>query len=502
MNNCSRKGVALLIIIVLLTVLSAVIYRMTLRLATYRHRQQYLIDYQQARYACDSAMKYALSETASIRPKLIERPNEPDFSDVFSMTNQEYIEWINAWREQMAEMDYTDVNDANMPVESNETAGADKMAMALESGLLEMFNAMKEMAGEEMSDFNDPNLFFDFNSVDANEAVAGEEFIVRGPYGPQWPYVSEPVEFDMGSAKVRIEIIDENAKFPLVWVLSRDEEQKPAINTAVKLFFAWMTPRLDEEIDYYSGYAVNAEQVPDGNYIENTEPQTIQEEYVKYEDMADDFARIQAIKEYSQKLQPIVIEETVNVSGSQQQPAANTARGRAARRRSLRQRYAKTRTTRQQKPMVTHTRDFARLLHSPMLDIDALTRPVYSSENPRRYESALKYLGLWGSDKININTAPRHVLEAAFLFGGDEVDVAEAIIQKRRIKPFKDMTELKKELNEFSNSVAKAEPFICFQSDIYSIRITASSGTASCIAEAGVKKQGKEFYKIGVINSN
>jgi hypothetical protein len=40
-------------------VLTGLVYGLVSRISLVRHRQQYMIDYQNARYACDSGMKYA-----------------------------------------------------------------------------------------------------------------------------------------------------------------------------------------------------------------------------------------------------------------------------------------------------------------------------------------------------------------------------------------------------------------------------------------------------------
>ena len=97
-NSCrSSSGIALILTIVVLVALSAVIYRLGSYLADYRHRQQYIIDYQKARYGCESALKYALSMASEIELEFVGRPNEPDFSDLFSLNEDEYSELISEW---------------------------------------------------------------------------------------------------------------------------------------------------------------------------------------------------------------------------------------------------------------------------------------------------------------------------------------------------------------------------------------------------------------------
>jgi len=84
------QGIVLLVTLVLLVVLSTLGYTLGTRLSAQRHREQYIIDYQTARYGCDSAVKYALATLQDIQPQLISRPNEPDFSDLFVLSNDEY----------------------------------------------------------------------------------------------------------------------------------------------------------------------------------------------------------------------------------------------------------------------------------------------------------------------------------------------------------------------------------------------------------------------------
>jgi 16S rRNA C1402 N4-methylase RsmH len=130
--------------------------------------------------------------------------------------------------------------------------------------------------------------------------------------------------------------------------------------------------------------------------------------------------------------------------------------------------------------------------------METLAAPTVISEN--RKESALKYTGLWASNKVNINSAPRHVLEAAFVFGGDQVEIAEEIIKQRRTKPFTDTEELRKLLFRYSDSIEKCKQFITTNSDFFTIRVTATSGTATASAVIGIVKEDKIFRRIGIIS--
>ena len=67
-----------------------------------------------------------------------------------------------------------------------------------------------------------------------------ETLKIRGPYGPPWPLVTDPVEFSIGSTTVRIEIEDENAKYPLGWVILDDAKVQREAQTSIGTFCEWM----------------------------------------------------------------------------------------------------------------------------------------------------------------------------------------------------------------------------------------------------------------------
>ncbi|MHC4425022.1 MAG: type II secretion system protein GspK, partial [Planctomycetota bacterium] len=132
------------------------------------------------------------------------------------------------------------------------------------------------------------------------------------------------------------------------------------------------------------------------------------------------------------------------------------------------------------------------------IDAEALARPTIVTQN--RKESALKYMGMWGSRKVNINTAPRHVLEAAFIFGGNEVEIAEEVIQRRRENAFGSIEDLKKELFRHSDSISKCEEYITTVSTFFTIKITAVSGVAKASSIIAITKNGEKVKRVAVIN--
>jgi len=409
-GNCkSRRGVVLLVTLVLLVVLSALGYTLSSRVAARRHRNQYIIDYSKARYGCDSAVKYALATLQDISPRLISRPDEPDFSDLFTLSEVEYRELLAEWVDKNAsggEESFSDFNDIN---DVNYVGG--------------------------VPDFNDPN-----------------SLTIRGPYGPPWPFVIEPVEFKIGSSIVRIEIEDENAKYPVGWALLDEKQARREVLAGLETFCEWMG--LD---------------------------------YAQIDSLKRQLNEISKIKRFKFDFKPITRTKTVK-SGTR----TTTRRGR-------RTTVPRTRTVKETiMPASGHIADFAKLFHSSLIDTEPLARPTIVGES--RKESALKYMGMWGSKKVNINTAPRQVLEAAFVFGGDEVKIAEELIQRRRIKPFKDIKDLKKSLLKYSNSIETCKRYITTVSRFFTIKVTAVSGVAKASAIIAITKDGKRIERIAVLS--
>lgn len=206
-NRCparSRSGIVLLVTLVLLVLLATLAYTLTARLAAQRHRDQYIIDYSKARYACDSGVKYALATLEGLSPQLISRPNEPDFSDIFTLDETKYQELLAQWAAQL------------------------QLTIAVPQGSSGT-TTDSSPAARDVNDANDVNDVSDVNDLKGDKGWADDsndsgKVKIRGPYGPEWPLVTEPVEFEVGSAAVKIEIEDEDAKYPLGWALLSETE--------------------------------------------------------------------------------------------------------------------------------------------------------------------------------------------------------------------------------------------------------------------------------------
>jgi hypothetical protein len=410
----------LLVTLVLLVVLATLGYTLSDRTASQRHRNQYIIDYSNARYGCDSAVKYALAMLEELEPELVSRPNEPDFSDLFALDEIGYEELLAQW------------GGKSRPDEFNGGKNFDD-----KSGIDDANSISRGKSGT--ADFEEPN-----------------SIVIRGPYGPPWPLVTEPAEFEIGSAKVRIEIEDENAKYPLGWALLNNPDIKRETEAGFETFCEMMG--LD---------------------------------YLQINSLREQLKQIGEIKPFEVAFKPVT--KTVKV------PVTTTAKTADE---SGTSRTPRTRTSTATIPVTKQISDqtasFAKLFHSSLIDAEPLAQPTIVVGDRKEYP--LKYMGLWGTRQVNINTAPRHVLEAAFIFGGNQVEIADEIIRQRQQEHFANIEDLKNKLPRYTSSIAACEEYITTQSSYFSIKIISTSGVARASSTIAITKDGKKVTRIAVIN--
>jgi len=418
--------VILLITLVILVILATLAYTLTVRVAARRHRDQYIIDYAIARNACASGMKYALASASNLDFELISRPNEPDFSDVFALSEVEYQKLLVQMEQYLAGQRPTDANAARDLRDGNDTW---------------------------LADAND-----DANDLDAGSLASSRHVDIPGPYGPPWPLVTEPVELEVGSARVTISVEDENAKYPLGWALLADEKLRDMAGAGWTNFCEWM------------GYSTS-----------------------EIKELNKDLAAIGATKPFKIEFKPETVEVELPANTRSRITRTTSARTAVARRT-----VSKKPVTVQEQLQKQNT-EFAKLLHSSMLNAALLSRS--SVESDTRKESAMKYLGLWATRHVNVNTAPRHVLEAALMFGSviNAPKIAQAIIQQRKIAPIADVNEVKKAVLGYSDSIEDCRDFLVTSSTVFTIRVTAVSGAAEVTAMAAVSKEGGKVQQIAVI---
>ncbi len=412
----------LLITLVILVILATLGYTLSVRVAARRHRDQHIIDYAVARHACASGMKYALASVAMLELNLISRPNEPDFSDIFALSEVEYQELLLQMEQYLARQRLTDANDPRRVADANDAPSGDA------------------------------------NEVEERSAASSVHTEIPGPYGPRWPLVTEPVELEIGSAKVKIEIEDENAKYPLGWALLADEKLRDRAGAGWTNFCEWMG---------YSSQEIS--------------------------DLNEDLAGFVAAKPFKMEFKV----ETTSAETPATTPAAS--RGRITRTPSTARRTVGKKSISIQEQVQSQNAEFSKLFHSSMLNSALLSRR--SVESDSREESAMKYLGIWATRHVNINTAPRHVLEAAMSFGSviHAPKIAEAIIQQRKIAPITDVNEVRQAVLGYSDVIQDAREFLVTSSTVLTIRVTAVCGAARATAIGAVSREGGKFQPIAVI---
>jgi len=215
------SGIVLLITMVVLLVLATLGYTLASRVSAQRHRDNYVVDYTNACYARDSAIKYALAALEGLNSiEFVSRPNEPDFSDLFHLSEPEYRQLLEQWAAELAKNQPELLDNSGEQPESPDLEGVD------ENG-----NITGLLSDQEAGDSNG-KLAADSNAVD--------KLKIPGPYGPPWPFVTEPVEFEIGSTTVKIEIEDENAKYPAGWAIIDNEKVQREAQAGLETFCEWM----------------------------------------------------------------------------------------------------------------------------------------------------------------------------------------------------------------------------------------------------------------------
>jgi hypothetical protein len=472
-NRRNDPGVILLITLVILVILSTLGYTLCVQVAARRHRDQYVIDYSIARHACASGLKYALASMGRVQFELVSRPNEPDFSDVFGLSESQYqklLDQVAAKLPADSNLAPADSGKKSVKQDSQEKAEKGKSGQkATEESSKKKTaekdakrKAAKEDLRKRAAGIRDANDVNDGNDLDPNRPslASPKPPEIRGPYGPPWPLVAEPLEFEIGSAKVMIEIEDENAKYPLGWAMIADEKRKAEAAAGWATFCEWMgyTP---EEISLLN----------------------------------EDLAKIGKTKPFKTDFKPgtEAAEPPASLKSKITRPTPGTPN-------TVPRRTVTNKPVTIEEQIDRQNKEYAKLLHSSLINRDLLSRPSIASDT--RKESAMKYLGLWATRHVNINTAPRQVLEAALTFGSaaDAPKMAEEIIQRRRDKPLADVNELRQAVPRYSTSLDDCKAFITARSTVFTIRVTAVSGVARATAMVGVSKEGDKVQQIAAIS--
>ena len=459
----SPTGFILLVTMIVLVVLTTLAAGLSVHLSLAKRRQEYRIEYQRSRYGMDSALKYILTTLSDRKfTPLTSRLEQPDFSDLFWMNGAEYAEFIAAWAETATDEQIEGV----LKEGTSMTAPTPLSEAETVSWLASLFGGGSD-ANETSMDAYDTGEQLYLVELDPNDVV------VPGPYGAPWPYAAEPIHLEMGPCKVTITIEDENAKMPLSWLVTNSKDANKRADNALKTFCEWMS--------------WNPEQLRE---LES--------------DIRDGIDKIYKKKMFKLNPSPVLLKTTT--TRTVPTSVSNSATRRAAVQRAIisRTRSASSRTIQQtttkQRPAIAHTTDFAKLFHSSLLNREILARPLPDTGD--RIESPLKYLSLWGAQRVNINTAPRNVLEAAFSLAIDAFDLPEftqKVIEIRKEKPLASLDELAKIGGLDTETTNNLKNYLTTSSTFFQIHVTSQSGNARSSAVATVVKEGKKVQQLVIL---
>jgi hypothetical protein len=470
-------GFALLVTLVVLIVLTTLTAGLATRLTMARRRQQYMIEYQRARYGLDSGLKFIFTEMPLLDFPLVTRQGQPDFSDLFWMDQTDYTDMIAEWAVTadesqieavlkdgagLYEPEPVDMGSLMSKLSGLFGGGDDDDDAADANGLTPMPAASQTDAADEAADFFE---------LDPNDVA------VAGPYGVPWPQVIEPMEMEVGRCEVTITIEDENAKLPLSWLVTpyQENDDRP-VNYALQTFLEWMA--------------------------EDSQERTELEQLLK-----DDLKEIYGKKRFQLNAGDILLKQTRAVATNYRTVRVRDPKtGKITTKRipiaTSAQRAPATTTVTEKRPAVGHRADFAKLFHSSLLRQAPLAVPRTDRGVNGRTETVLDYLGLWGSQRVNVNTAPRHVLEATFsmvMTSSDAVNVAHDVIVQRQEKPFDKIDEIK-DLGMLNTEIFnRLKNYITTTSTFFKVRIESRSGNAAAAAVAAIVKEGAEAEMLVVL---
>lgn len=450
------RGLVLVVVLMVLVVLTAMTTALSLYIQHAKRRVNYMIDYQRARYACDSALKYVLSVMPEQQYRLTSRKGLPDFSDLFWLSQEDYAAYLQAW------LDVADEEKLQQVLDLSGLTEEESEPQQTDLSLAEILSAFVRR-------MTDPNATEETPAEEEPEPINPLKLVVPGPYGPPWPLVSKPIELPFGEAKVTIEIEDENAKMPLGWAVSANKAAKAALTA----FCEWMSMTPEEIEGLHKECALIREQK---TFVIDPQPILIK-------------SRTAAAAQQAAAPAPgsATFRTTRRLPGQPAQPTAQPAQTQQA-----------AQGTDVLRPAIAHAADFGKLFHSSLLNLESLARSRIDS-GPRN-EAPLRYLALWGSQEVNINTAPRQVLEAAFMMvAGKPEELAKAVIEQRQNKPFSTLRELEELVPEETSNLRSAAPYLTTQSVFFQIRIVSRCGNARCAAVATVFKDQKKVELLAVL---
>lgn len=311
-------------------------------------------------------------------------------------------------------------------------------------------NGTSDQLDTAASDPNDPNKPL----PDPNKTA---ETTVK----PEWPpYVIDRQTMDIGEAKVTIEIHDENAKWPLLWVL------RPPYKTGAR-------ESLGDALQDWAR-ACGADSI--------LGVQTLR--------LAETVGSGLDLPPAEYEIDPNNASSGAN---SQNQTSSSRRKGRSRNRK--RTTYSQQMAEQEKRHQMMGV--FAELWHDQLrrnLDYKDLTKHLRDQD----YAYA-DSLSSWGASQININTAPPDLLADIFGPLGLTKDMANVIAEKRKTQPFNNPAELSDTISLNTQQVEAISRLCVVETDTYSVHVIAQLGRAQYHLQGGLYAHRGKIKNLAVI---
>lgn len=301
-------------------------------------------------------------------------------------------------------------------------------------------------------DPNDPNAFYDPNDPNSMsmQLTAAD---------PESPFLVYRKTIEVGEATVEIEIHDENAKWPMLWVLTspfENDRDGKLTRENLKLLGDWLGA--------------------DGEVMQEAAELT---------------------RELGKKIKIPTSDITVATTKSRSSDGKTAGKSSRSRRTVQKKRIGYQKRLAERDSRYLAMGQFASQWQDAILhtaEYEVLKKEM------RQEEPVLEYLGIWGNTKVNVNNASAEVLQAALEPVGITAEVAQAIVEQRKTKPIGTITALN-DLLPSDNQLREALGSLAdVKSDTFSIHVTARLGRThkTLIAGAFVDDRGR-VKKTGTI---
>ncbi|MBN1765713.1 MAG: general secretion pathway protein GspK [Sedimentisphaerales bacterium] len=322
-----------------------------------------------------------------------------------------------------------------------------------------LLQAMEDLMGSDMTE--EPNQLGDPNEENPNDY--SEDFLFDAERDKLPPYIFLKKTIKIGKAEVDIEIQDENSKFPVFWILySPYQKQAKYVDDALETLAELLETN-------YSAYKDTIQYTRDiGRPLAVPEP----DRYLQQRKYTRGSRKGQTSWRYTRSRRTISTRRSARNAGKQPKTLSPE----------------ELQSQQYQKMGMFATEWNHQFKHGEL-------KESLGSRLENRPGTFNDYLGYWGNQRININTAPREVIEAAFKPIGMTPELAQAIVTHRKEVSLGRGTINLKKLEDIDTSIKvddeihQAIRYLALPaSDTFSIRIKARLGRARYNLTSGMYK--------------